>query len=104
MQSVGVLSDQGTIMLILKYFVVVGAVLAAGLIALNAHLAPSGVAAPAMIHGSTTSSLAVIPPSTPAVKQEEPVVEAVTPPPAPTKASSSSRRSSRSEHAQRRSH
>jgi hypothetical protein len=100
---VEVLSDQGTIMLILKYFVVVGAVLAAGLIALSAHMAPSGVAAPAMIHGSTTASLAVVPPSTPAVKQEEPVVEAVTPP-APTKASSSSRRSSRSEHAQRRAH
>jgi hypothetical protein len=76
-------------MLILKYFVVVGAVLAAGLIALSAHLAPSGVTAPAMIHGSTTASLAV--------------VQAVTPPPAPTKASSS-RRSSRSEHAQRRLH
>jgi hypothetical protein len=90
-------------MLILKYFVVVGAVLTAGLIALSAHMAPSGVAAPAMIHGSSTSSLAVIPPSPPVVKQEEPVVEAVTPP-APTKASSSSRRSSRSEHAQRRSH
>jgi hypothetical protein len=89
-------------MLILKYFVVVGAVLATGLIALNAHLAPSGVSAPAMIHGSTTASLAVVQP-TPAVKQEEPVVEAVTPP-APTKASSSSRRSSRSEHAQRRAH
>jgi hypothetical protein len=89
-------------MLILKYFVVVGAVLAAGLIALSAHLAPSGVTAPAMIHGSTTASLAVVQP-TPAVKQEEPVVEAVTPPPAPTKASSS-RRSSRSEHAQRRLH
>jgi hypothetical protein len=90
-------------MLILKYFVVVGAVLAAGLIALNAHMAPSGVAAPAMIHGSSTASLAVVPPSKPAVKQEEePVVQAVTPP-APTKASSS-RRSSRSEHAQRRVH
>jgi hypothetical protein len=89
-------------MLILKYFVVVGAVLAAGLIALSAHMAPSGVTAPAMIHGSTTATLAVVPP-TPAAKQEEPVVEAVTPP-APTKASSSSRRSSRSEHAQRRAH
>jgi hypothetical protein len=89
-------------MLILKYFVVVGAVLAAGLIALSAHMAPLGVAAPAMIHGSTTATLAVVPP-TPAVKQEEPVVGAVTPP-APTKASSSSRRSSRSEHAQRRAH
>ena len=73
------------------------------LAALSAHLAPSGVAAPAMIHGSTTASLAVVPP-TPAVKQEEePVVQAVTPP-AQTKASSSSRRSSRSEHAQRRAH
>ena len=92
-------------MLILKYFVVVGAVLAAGLIALSAHMAPSGVAAPAMIHGSSTASLAVVPPSKPAVKQEEePLVQAVTPPPAPTKASSSSRRSSRSEHAQRRVH
>ena len=91
-------------MLILKYFVVVGAVLAAGLIALSAHMAPSGVAAPAMIHGSSTASLAVVPPSKPAVKQEEeePVVQAVTPP-VPTKASSS-RRASRSEHAQRRAH
>jgi hypothetical protein len=91
-------------MLILKYFVVVGAVLAAGLIALSAHMAPSGVATPAMIHGSSTASLAVVPPNKPAVKQEEePVVQAVTPP-APTKASSSSRRASRSEHAQRRAH
>jgi hypothetical protein len=90
-------------MLILKYFVVVGAVLAAGLIALSARMAPLGAAAPAMIHGSSTASLAVVPPK-PAVKQEEePAVQAVTPPPAPTKASSS-RRASRSEHTHHRAH
>lgn len=84
-------------MLILKYFVVVGALLMAGLLALNARLDPTGTGG-ASTHASTTASLPLVPPPAPAVK-EEPVVE-VTPLATPPKATSTSRRSSRSTHHQ----
>jgi hypothetical protein len=87
-------------MLILKYFVVVGSLMVAGLIALNAHLAPSGsVAAAAVTHASSTASLAIVPPK-PAVV--EPAVEVA--PPAATKPAPNSRHSSRSAQSHRRSH
>jgi hypothetical protein len=82
-------------MLILKYFVVVGALLMAGLLALNARLDPTGTAGASM-RASTTASLPLVPPPAPAVK-EEPVVEPLATPP---KATSTSRRSSRSVHHQ----
>jgi hypothetical protein len=44
-------------MLILKYFLVVGAVLTMGLIALNAHFLPAGSTAPAVVHSATSASL-----------------------------------------------
>jgi len=49
-------------MLILKYFLVVGAVLTAGLIALNAHLLPAGSTVPAMAHSATSASLPTVAP------------------------------------------
>jgi hypothetical protein len=44
-------------MLILKYFLVVGAVLTMGLIALNAYFLPAGSTAPAVVHSATSASL-----------------------------------------------
>jgi hypothetical protein len=44
-------------MLILKYFLVVGAVLTAGLIALNAHLLPAGSTSSAPVYSATSASL-----------------------------------------------
>jgi hypothetical protein len=89
-------------MLILKYFVLVGGLMVAGLIALNAHLAPSGsVAAAAVTHASTTASLAIVPPKPAAVVA--PAVE--TAPPAVAKPAPGSRHSSRTAaQARRRSH
>ena len=88
-------------MLILKYFVVVGSLMVAGLIALNAHLAPSGsVAAAAVTHASSTASLAIVPPKPAPVV--EPAVEVA--PPAATKPVLNSRHSSRSAQSHRRSH
>ena len=50
-------------MLVLKYFVVVGGLMVAGLMALNAHMAPSGsVSAAAVTHASSAASLAIVPP------------------------------------------
>src|SRR4030081_3377064 len=55
-------------MLVLKYFVVVGGLMVAGLMALNAHMAPSGsVAAAAVTHASSAASLAIVPPKPAAV-------------------------------------
>jgi len=91
-------------MLILKYFLVVGAVLTAALLALNAHLLPAGSTSPAIIHSATSASLpTVAPKAEPA--NPDPVVESspVTPPPS-AKSAASSRRSHRSAHANRRSH
>src|SRR5262249_61605679 len=50
-REVAALAARGGMMLILKYFLVVGAVLRLGLIALNAHLLPDGSKAPvAVVH------------------------------------------------------
>jgi hypothetical protein len=88
-------------MLILKYFLVVGAVLTLGLIALNAHLLPDGAKAPAaVIHSATTASLPTVTPNVPA---PEPAV-AAEPVQPPAKSASPTRRSHHSARAQRRSH
>src|SRR5262245_29574513 len=50
-------------MLILKYFLVVGAVLTAGLIARTAHLLPAGSSAPGLvIHSASSASLPTVAP------------------------------------------
>lgn len=75
-------------MLILKYFVVVGAALTAGLLALNAHLTAPVPPKPAMVRAVATT---VAPPP---VAEPEPVAAvAVEPPQAPAKAASPARRS-----------
>ena len=62
-------------MLILKYFVVIGGLMVAGLMALNAHMAPSGsVATGAVTHASSAASLPIVPPKPAALVQ--PAVEA----------------------------
>jgi hypothetical protein len=61
-------------MLILKYFLTVGAVLIAGLLALNAHLATPGQIS---MHKSTTASLPMV---TPAPKAEKNASLDVAPP------------------------
>ena len=59
-------------MLILKYFLVVGAVLTLGLIALNAHLLPDGSKPPAaVIHSATTASLPTVAPNVPPPPEPE---------------------------------
>jgi hypothetical protein len=90
-------------MLILKYFLVVGAVLTVGLIALNAHLLPAGSTAPAVVHSATSSSLPTVAPK---AQPAEPDLAATTEPspPPPAKPATSSRRSERSARAHRRSH
>lgn len=79
-------------MLILKYFVVVGAVLTAGLIALNAHLTAPVPVKPAMVRAAATTA------APPPVADPEPVaaVAAEPPPQAPAKAASPARRSNAS--------
>jgi hypothetical protein len=92
----------GGMMLILKYFLVVGAVLTLGLIALNAHLLPDGSKAPAaVIHSATTASPPTVTPNVPPTDTNV-VAEPSQPPPA--KSASSARRSHHSARAQRRSH
>jgi hypothetical protein len=88
-------------MLILKYFLVVGAVLTMGLIALNAHLLPAGSTAPAALHSATSASLPTVAPKVQPA-EPEPAVEASPPPPA--KSATPSHRSQRSARAHRRSH
>ena len=88
-------------MLILKYFLVVGAVLTLGLIALNAHLLPDGSKAPAaVIHSPTTASLPTVAPNVPAADTNV----AAEPSPPPPKSASPARRSHHSARVQRRSH
>src|SRR5262249_52752997 len=92
----------GGMMLILKYFFVVGAVLTLGLIALNAHLLPDGSKAPAtVIHSPTTASLPTVTPNVPPTDTNV-VAEPSQPPPA--KSASPARRSHHSARVQRRSH
>src|SRR3954447_12060250 len=65
-------------MLILKYFVVIGGLMVAGLMALNAHMAPSGSAATgAVTHASSAASLPIVPPKPVAMVQ--PAAEAAPP-------------------------
>jgi hypothetical protein len=75
-------------MLILKYFLVVGAALTVGLLALNAHLTSSVSVAPAPVRAATTTA-------PPPVADPEPVTAAApaAPPAAPAKAASHTRRS-----------
>jgi hypothetical protein len=89
-------------MLILKYFLVVGAVLTMGLIALNAHFLPAGSTAPAVVHSATSASLPTVAPK---AQPAEPDLAATTEPsPPPAKPAKSSRRSEQSARAHRRSH
>jgi hypothetical protein len=88
-------------MLILKYFLVVGAVLTAGLIALNAHLLPAGSMTPAMVHSATSASLPTVAPKAQPPEPEPVVEQTVTP---PKEAKEAPRRSHRSARAHRRSH
>src|SRR5262249_57327951 len=93
---------RGGMMLIVKYFLVVGAALTLGLIALNAHLLPDGSKAPAaVIHSPTTPSLPTVAPNVPAADTNV-AVEPSQPPPA--KSASPGRRSHPSARVQRRSH
>ena len=85
-------------MLILKYFLVVGAVLTSGLIALNAHLLPTGAAAPAAgIHAATSASLPTVAPKAKPANTEPDLASVPTQLP-PAKAAAPSRRSHRSSH------
>jgi hypothetical protein len=91
-------------MLILKYFLVVGAVLTLGLIALNAHLLPDGSKPPgAVIHSATTASLPTVAPNVP-TPETSVAAEPVQPVQPPAKSASPTRRSHHSERVQRRSH
>src|SRR5262249_59931303 len=63
-REVAALAARGGMMLILKYFLVVGAVLTLGLIALNAHLLPDGSKAP--VAGVTSPTTRPPPPPLPA--------------------------------------
>src|SRR5919197_3630779 len=91
---------RGELMLILKYFLVVGAVLTAGLIALYAHFLPAGLVTPAKVHSATSASLPTVAPKAQPPEPELAVQQAVTPP----KEASPPRRSQRSARAQRRAH
>jgi hypothetical protein len=90
----------GRMMLILKYFLFVGAVLTAGLIALNAYLVPPGsTPRPSGIYSGSSASLpTAAPKAEPA--NTEPAVEASPPPP---QAAAPARRSNRSARTHRRS-
>jgi len=88
-------------MLIVKYFLVVGAVLTAGLLALNAHLLPAGSTAPsAGIHAATSASLPTVAPKAEPANTDL----AVEPAQPPAKVAAPSRRSHQSARAHRRSH
>jgi hypothetical protein len=90
-------------MLILKYFVVIGGLMVAGLMALNAHMAPSGsVATGAVTHASSAASLPIVPPKPAALVQ--PAVEAAAPAVAVPKPAKGGWHAGRSSQAQRRAH
>jgi hypothetical protein len=87
-------------MLILKYFLVIGAVLTAGLIALNAYLLPAGSTPPPLgIHSATSGSLPTVAPKAESANTE-PTAE---PSPPPAQAAPPGRRSNRSARTHRRS-
>jgi hypothetical protein len=92
---------EGALMLILKYFLVVGTVLTLGLIALNAHLLPDGSKPlAAVMHSATTASLPTVAPNVPPPETSV-AAEPVQP---PAKSASPTRRSHHSARVQRRSH
>ena len=94
---------QGEVMLIRKYFVVIGGLMVAGLMALNAHMAPSGsLATGAVTHASSAASLPIVPPKPAALLQ--PAVEAAPPAVAVPKPAKGGRHAGRSSNAQRRAH
>ena len=87
-------------MLILKYFLVLGAVLTTGLIALNAYLVPAGSTPPPLgIHSATSASLPTVAPKTESANTE-PTAE---PSPPPAQAAPPARRPNRSARTHRRS-
>ena len=91
-------------MLVLKYFLVVGAVLTLGLIALNAHLLPDGSKPlAAVMHSATTASLPTVAPNVPPPETSV-AAEPVQPVQPPAKSASPTRRSHHSARVQRRSH
>jgi hypothetical protein len=91
-------------MLVLKYFLVVGAALTLGLIALNAHLLPDGSKLPASVmHSATTASLPTVAPNVPPPETSV-AAEPVQPVQPPAKSASPTRRSHHSARVQRRSH
>jgi hypothetical protein len=91
-------------MLILKYFLVVGAVLTAGLIALNAHLLPAGsTASSPVIHSATSASLPTVTPKAQPANADADLAATPTQPP-DAKSASPSRRSHHSARAHHRSH
>ena len=91
-------------MLILKYFSVVGAVLTAGLIALNAHLLPAGSTAPAAgIRAATSASLPTVAPKAQPANPEPDLASVPTQLP-PAKGAASGGRSHHSARAHRRAH
>jgi len=100
-RNAAALAARGAMMLILKYFLVVGAALTLGLIALNAHLLPDGSKPPAaVIHSATTASLPTVAPNVPPPEASV-AAEPVQP---PAKSAAPTRRSHHSARVQRRSH
>jgi hypothetical protein len=90
-------------MLILKYFLVVGAVLTAGLIALNAHLLPAGSTSSAPVYSATSASLPTVAPKAQPANTDADLAATPTQPP-DAKSASPSRRSHHSARAHHRSH
>jgi hypothetical protein len=83
---------------------VIGGLMVAGLMALNAHMAPSGSAATgAVTHASSAASLPIVPPPKPAALIQ-PAVEAAPPAVAVPKPAKGGRHAGRSSQAQRRAH
>src|SRR5262249_27029091 len=96
------LAARGGMMLIVKYFLVVGAALTLGLVALNAHLLPDGSKAPAaVIHSPTTTSPPTVAPNGPAA---HPNIAAEPHQPPPAQSATPAPRSHHSARVQRRSH
>ena len=87
-------------MLILKYFLTVGAVLTAGLFALNAHMVTSVPPTSAVMRTATSTSLATVPPKVQPV-EETPVVQPAAPPAAKSANTKRSKHSARDQHRSR---
>jgi hypothetical protein len=87
-------------MLILKYFLTVGAVLTAGLFALHAHMVTSVPATSAVMRTATSTSLATVPPKVQPV-EEAPAVQPAPPPAAKSSTTKRSKHSARDQHRSR---